>query len=71
MNLVDLLIKTFDGEILQDNIWRVNGSNNNHYEVEWNPFHKNYSCNCKGYTYRKRCRHITELHKSFKENLLK
>ena len=70
MNLVDLLIKTFDGEILEDNVWRINGSKGKHYMVEWHPHHNKYSCNCLGYTYRKWCRHITELHNSFKNRLL-
>ena len=68
MNLANLLIKTFDGEIMVDNQWRVNGSNGKHYTVEYHPFHKHYSCGCKGYAFRKKCRHITNLSNSFKIN---
>ena len=31
----------------------------------WDPHHRKYSCNCLGYTYRRKCRHITELSNSF------
>ena len=67
MNLLDKLIETFDGEIMVDNQWRVNGSNGKHYTVEWHPYHGHYSCGCKGYAFRRKCRHITELSDSFKE----
>ena len=36
-------------------------SNGNHYTVEWDQHHKQYSCGCKGYKFRRKCRHITEL----------
>ena len=42
MNLVDYIIKRFDGEILVPNQWRVDGSKGNKYTVEWDKFHKNY-----------------------------
>ena len=71
MNLLDKLIETFDGEIMVDNQWRVDGSNGKHYTVEWDPYHKHYSCGCKGYSFRKTCRHIKELSKKFKDNLFK
>ena len=58
MTLLEKIIDTFDGEIMVDNEWRVNGTNGKHYTVKWDPYHKNYSCQCKGYIYRKRCRHI-------------
>ena len=45
--LIDYVIDKFDGSIMEDNKWRVNGSNGNHYWVEWHPFHKHYSCGCK------------------------
>ena len=35
MNLIDKVIEVFDGEIMVDNQWRVNGSNGKHYTVEW------------------------------------
>ena len=35
MNLVDYIIKRFDGEILVPNQWRVDGSKGNKYTVEW------------------------------------
>ena len=66
MNLVDYIIKRFDGEIIVPNQWRVDGSNGKKYTVEWDNFHKNYSCNCLGYTYRRRCKHITQISDSFK-----
>ena len=66
MTLLEKIIDTFDGEIMVDNEWRVNGTNGKHYTVKWDPYHKNYSCQCKGYIYRKRCRHITELINSFR-----
>lgn len=68
MSLLDKIIETFDGEILIDNQWRIAGSNGNHYTVEWHPYHGHYSCGCKGYAFRKKCRHITELSNSFKIN---
>ena len=55
--------------IVEDNKWRVDGSKGNHYWVEWHPFHKHYSCGCKGYAFRKSCRHITEVSNQFKNNL--
>ena len=66
MTLLEKIIDTFDGEIMVDNEWRVSGTNGKHYTVKWDPYHKNYSCQCKGYIYRKRCRHITELSNSFR-----
>ena len=66
MNLLETIIEKFDGEIVQDNKWRVDGSKGNHYTVEWHPYHHHYSCNCKGYMFRKTCRHINELSESFK-----
>lgn len=66
MSLLELIIEKFDGEILEDNKWRMAGSNGKHYTVEWHPFHKHYSCGCKGYMFRKKCRHINELNESFK-----
>ena len=66
MNLVDLIIEKFDGEIIVPNQWRVDGSNGKKYTVEWDKFHKNYSCNCLGYTYRRRCKLITHISDSFK-----
>ena len=68
MSTLNYLIKKFDGEIMEDNKWRVDGSNGKHYTVEWHPYHKHYSCGCKGYAFRRKCRHITELNKSFKIN---
>ena len=65
MNLVDLIIEKFDGEIIVPNQWRVDGSNGKHYNVNWDKFHRQYSCNCLGYTYRRKCKHITELSNSF------
>ena len=65
MNLVDLIIEKFDGEIIVPNLWRVDGSNGKHYTVNWDKFHRQYSCNCLGYTYRRKCKHITELSNSF------
>ena len=64
--IVDKIIEVFDGEIMEDNQWRVDGSNGNKYTVEWNPFHKNYICNCLGYTYRRKCKHIDEVSESFR-----
>ncbi len=66
MNLLEKIIDTFDGEIMVDNKWRVDGSNDKRYTVEWCPYEKKYSCGCKGYIYRKRCRHISELSESFR-----
>ena len=67
--LVDLVMKKFDGEIIVPNQWRVDGSNGKKYTVEWDKFHKNYSCNCLGYTYRRRCKHITQISDSFKKRI--
>ena len=67
--LLDLIIDKFDGVIIEDNQWVVDGSSGNRYIVEWNAFSKNYSCNCKGYMFRKKCRHITELSNSFRKKL--
>ena len=65
MNLVDLIIEKFDVEIIVPNQWRVDGSNGKKYTVNWDKFHRQYSCNCLGYTYRRKCKHITELSNSF------
>ena len=65
MNLVDLIIEKFEWEIIVRNQWRVDGSNGKKYTVNWDKFHRQYSCNCLGYTYRRKCRHITELSNSF------
>ena len=66
MNLIDYIIEKFDGVILEDNQWTVDGSKGKRYVVEWHPYHKNYSCNCLGYTYRRKCKHITEVSESFR-----
>ena len=58
-----------DGEILVPNQWRVDGSKGKKYTVNWDKFHKNYSCNCLGYTYRRRCKHITQISDSFKQRI--
>ena len=39
MDLIDKIIEVFDGEIMEDNKWRVDGSNGNKYTVEWDPHH--------------------------------
>ena len=65
MSLVDLIIEKFDGEIVVPNQWRVDGSNGKRYTVKWDKYHRNYSCNCLGYTYRRKCRHITKISESF------
>ena len=64
-SLVDLIIEKFDGEIVVPNQWRVDGSNGKRYTVKWDKYHRNYSCNCLGYTYRRKCRHITKISESF------
>ena len=61
MNLLETLIEKFDGVIIEDNQWVVDGSKGNRYVVEWNPYDKSYSCNCKGFMFRKKCRHISEI----------
>ena len=69
VNLLETLIEKFDGVIIEDNQWVVDGSKGNRYVVEWNPYSKSYSCNCKGFMFRKKCRHIEELSASFKRKL--
>ena len=69
MNLVDYVIEKFDGVILEDNQWTVEGSKGKRYIVEWYPYEKKYSCSCLGYTYRRKCRHITEISESFRKQL--
>ena len=69
MSLVDLIIEKFDGEIVVPNQWRVDGSNGKRYTVNWDKYHINYSCNCLGYTYRRRCKHITQISDSFKKRI--
>ena len=69
MNLLDKIIETFDGEIMVDNQWRVDGSNGKHYTVEWDPYHSSYSCGCKGYKFRRNCRHITNLSEEFRRRM--
>ena len=44
MNLLEKIIETFDGEVMVSNQWRVDGTNGKHYTVEWDPYHKHYSC---------------------------
>ena len=66
-SLVDLVIEKFDGEIVVPNQWRVDGSNGKKYTVKWDKYHSSYSCTCLGYTYRRRCRHITQISDSFKQ----
>ena len=67
--IVDYIIEKFDGEIMEDNKWRVDGSNGNKYTVEWDPYHRNYSCNCLGYTYRRKCKHTNFISESFRTKL--
>ena len=66
MNLIDKIIEVFDGEIMEDNQWRVDGSNGNKYTVVWDPYHRDYSCNCLGYTYRRKCKHTNFISESFR-----
>ena len=61
MSLLETIIDKFDGVIIEDNQWTMEGSNGKRYIVEWDQYNKKYSCQCKGYIYRKKCRHITEL----------
>ena len=68
-SLVDLIIEKFDGEIVVPNQWRVDGSNGKRYTVNWDKYHRNYICNCLGYTYRRRCKHITQISDSFKKRI--
>ena len=68
-NLVDYIIKRFDGEIVVPNQWRVDGSNGKRYTVNWDKYHRNYSCNCLGYTYIRRCKHITQISDSIKKRI--
>ena len=42
--ILDKVIKTFDGEIMVPNQWRVDGSNGKHYTVNWDKYHRQYSC---------------------------
>jgi len=70
MNLIDKIIEVFDGEIMEDNQWRVDGSNGNKYTVEWDPHHRNYSCNCLGYSYRRKCKHTNFISESFRNQLI-
>ena len=69
MTLLEKIIDTFDGVIIEDNQWVIDGSKGDRYVVEWNPYSKDYSCNCKGFMCRKKCRHIKELRDSFKRKL--
>ena len=69
--ILDTVIKVFDGEIMVPNQWRINGSNGKQYIVNWDKYHRQYSCTCLGYTYRRKCRHIKELSDSFKSNIKK
>ena len=69
MNLLEKIIDTFDGVIIEDNQWTVDGSNGKRYIVEWDKYNKKYSCQCKGYIYRKKCRHITQISESFRNQL--
>ena len=69
MNLLETIIDKFDGVVIEDNQWTIEGSQGNRYIVEWNPYSKSYSCNCKGYMFRKKCSHIKELSDYFRRNL--
>ena len=66
-SLVNLIIEKFDGEIVVPNQWRVDGSKGKKYNVKWDKYHRNYSCSCLGYTYRRRCRHAKQISDSFKQ----
>ncbi len=68
--LIDYIIEKFDGEIMEDNQWRVDGSTGKKYTVEWDSHHKNYSCNCLGYTYRRKCKHTNFISESFRNQLI-
>ena len=71
MNLLETIIDKFDGVIIEDNQWTMEGSNGKRYIVEWDKYNKKYSCQCKGYIYRKKCRHISELSESFRKQFAK
>ena len=47
MNLLEKIIDTFDGVIIEDNQWTVDGSNGKRYIVEWDKYNKKYSCQCR------------------------
>ena len=38
--ILDTVIKTFDGEIMVPNQWRVDGSNGKRYTVNWDKYHE-------------------------------
>lgn len=73
--LKDLLLKTFDGEILtEDSVinnssWSVPGSGGNSYTVEFDKWHKKYTCNCKGFVFRRKCRHVVHIQDEIKKAL--
>ena len=66
--LLDKVIEVFDGEIMVPNQWRVDGSNGKQYTVNWDKYHREYSCTCLGYTYRKKCRYFEWQNKSYSRN---
>ena len=68
--LIDYIIEKFDGEIMEDNQWRVDGSTGKKYTVEWDSHHRHYSCNCLGYTYRRKCKHTNFISESFRNQLI-
>jgi len=69
-DLLEHIIKVFDGVIIEDNQWSVEGSAGKRYIVEWDKYQRKYSCNCKGYIYRHKCRHTTEISNGIKKSLL-
>ena len=42
MNLLETIIEKFDGVIIEDNQWTVEGSNGKRYIVEWDKYNKKY-----------------------------
>ena len=60
----DIVYETGQGTNIDDTgrIWEITGSRGDRYLVTRDA--RGYSCDCKGFQFRKSCRHITEVHGS-------
>ena len=66
MSIEDLIIKTFDGIVIDDYGWEHYNVDGKEYDIRFDRSRMEWACDCKAFTYRHRfgkksCKHILEV----------
>ena len=66
MSIIDYVIKTFDGILIDDYGWEHYKVDGKDYDIRYDRSRLEWACDCKGFTYRHRwgrkyCKHIIEV----------